>query len=174
MKSNRASIAWTCLLAFLLGLLSLTGCSQKVAYQEDLAVSIKAKRLQRKELDNIAYQVRETFEQRTREGFALDFESYDDRLTYWLNAEMVNICGLARLEAEPTEEQPRPEIVGANVVVIFKGFILSSDQSVDQVVYAALDYRDGQWQVTGVREITEKKSDVGFKLDGQEYHCVFH
>lgn len=167
-----------CLLLALLSLLSLTSCAQKtLTYELDLVATVQEKRLPKQELDNIAYQVREYVERHTRATFSRDFETAGDRLAYWVNAEMVDICGIITVkEALPDDDQPAqpstPEIVGVQALIAFESFSEAANAMQWRYVLADLVYKDARWEVKSAQEQADRSLPSALSIDGQKVICV--
>lgn len=151
---------------------ALTGCTKTFVYQEDLGDMVWKGKLPEKELDDISYQVREYIEHKTHQNFASDFGSFDDRLIFWMNADMEDIEGVATMSVKaktapgkpyPAQISP-PWIVGVKVKVLYRGFIESSNEPKSQYVYAELEYNDKHWDVKSAKELTDQSQVVDLSV----------
>jgi hypothetical protein len=142
-----------CLVIIISSVIFLNGCSSTITAEEDLIRLVKKGDLPRQILDNIVYEVRQKIEQDTHSGFALDMDNYEDRLAYWMSAEMADMRGIITRkysgEPAPTDTQATiaPEILSVKTEILFTGFFVSDDKPVWQYVLAELTYEDEQWVV---------------------------
>jgi hypothetical protein len=178
MKHVTYSARFGYLMMALLGLLSLTGCAQKtITYQLDLVATVQEGRLARQEVDNIAYQVREYVEGHTRATFSRDMETAADRLAYWVNADMVDVCGVIAVKEElPDDDQPAksaaPEIVSVQVLITYESFAEAADAMQWRAVYADLIYKDEGWEVKSAEEQTDTSAPVTLTINGVDALCL--
>lgn len=163
----------------LLGLLSLASCAPKtITYQLDLVGAVQEGQLARQDLDNIAYQAREYAESHVRSNFSQDMESYQDRLAYWVNAEMVDICGIITVEEKLPDEDKQPaksatpEGISVQALIIYESYVESADAMQWRTVYAELAYKDERWEVRTAEEQTDQSSPVTLTINGQNVLCL--
>jgi hypothetical protein len=172
MKPHHRIQQFFCLIILLSGVILLNGCSSSITVEEDLIRLVKKGDLPRQMLDNIVYEVRQKIEQDTHSSFALDMNTYEDNLTYWVNAEMVDMRGIItrKYSGEPTPSDTHatitPEILGVKTEILFKGFIASDDKSVWQYVLAELTYEDEQWVVQKYDFEDDDEVDPNLALEG--------
>ncbi len=178
MNSVTSPMRFGYLVIVLLGLLSLTGCAPKtITYQLDLVGTVQDKQLARQEVDNIAYQAREYAERHVRRNFSQDMESYQDRLAYWVNAEMVDICGVITVEEKlPDGKQPAtptpPESISVQALITYNSFVEAANAMQWRTVYAELVYKDERWEVKSAQEQTDQSSPVTLAINGQNALCL--
>ncbi len=162
----------------LFGLLSLTGCAPKtITYQLDLVATVQNGQLARQDLNNIAYQAREYAESRVRANFSQDMESYQDRLAYWVNAEMVDICGVVTVKEKlPDDKQPAtptpPESISVQALITYNSFVEAANAMQWRTVYAELVYKDKRWEVKSAEEQTDQSPPVTLTINGQTALCL--
>ncbi|MEN6435368.1 MAG: hypothetical protein ABFD58_06075 [Anaerolineaceae bacterium] len=174
MKLHQHIQSVLCLLILISGIFLLNGCSpQSITLQEDMIRLVKNGELPRQMLNDISYQVREKIEQDTHSSFALDMDTYEDRLTYWANAEMADIRGIItrKYSEEPTSTDTKatvsPEILSVKTEILFTGFTVSDDQAVWQYVLAELTCEDGQWVVKNYDLESDESVDPDLLIDGE-------
>ncbi len=159
-----------CLTMALFGLLVLAGCAQKsVTYQLDLVKLVQEERIPRQELDTIAYQVRESIESKVRKTLN------QDALAYWVNAEMVDMCGIIILEDKPAaggQGGATTEIVSVKVLITYQSYSMSADTMLLQLVSADVAYEDSQWEVKTAEVMSESSPAVDLKLDDHDVYCI--
>jgi hypothetical protein len=172
MKPHQRVRRLLCLLIIISGIILLNGCSSSITVEEDLIRLVKKGELPGQMVDNIVYEVRQKIEQDTHSGFALDMENYEDRLSYWMNAEMADMRGTItrKYSEEPTPSDVNatvaPEILSVKTEIFFKGFIVSDDKPVWQYVLAELTYEDEQWVVQDYDLENDDEVDPNLALDG--------
>lgn len=171
MKTLKPILYSTVLVILILGTLFGSGCAPKtMAQTEDIVNLVQEGRLPRTDLDDISYDVREFIEKNTRGSFVVDMWSYTDALGYWVNAEMIDMCGTAEVEysLEPTPTAtgataPSPaKILKMNVLIIYESYVESLDQMQYQWVYAELIFKNGEWTIKQVAQ--EKDANAASRI----------
>jgi len=163
----------------LLGLLFPPGCAPKtVTNQLDLVGAVQNKQLARQELDNIAYQAREYAENHVRSNFSQDMESYQDRLAYWVNAEMVDICGIITVEEKlpnndkQSTQSSAPENISVQALIVYQSFAEAANTMQLRTVYAELVYKDERWEVKSAQEQTDESPAIDLTLDNHDVYWL--
>ncbi len=169
MKHVTAFARVSYVLLALLGLLSLASCAPKtITYQLDLVRTVQEGQLARQELDNIAYQAREYAESHVRSDFSQDMDSYQDRLAYWVNAEMLDICGIITVEEKQSTQSSAPENISVQALIVYQSFAVPANTMQLRTVYADLVYRDERWEVKSAQEQTDESPGIELTLDNHD------
>jgi hypothetical protein len=152
-KNLLGSVKIGSLLVLMFASALLLGCSSST-YQTDLTNMVCNNRLPRQKVKDLAYQVRKFIKNQEKSNFSKDMGSYNDRLGYWSNAEMVDICGVINLKGDKEDLSKLSEIVSAKVIIFYEGFVISTKTNTPQFIYAEADFKNDRWQVKSAEEKT--------------------
>lgn len=175
MKASNRPFRITLIAVWLLTALAAVGCSPKtMTLTEDIVTLVQEGRFSRTDLDDISYDVRELIESKMRGSFVSDTWGYGDSLGYWVNAEMIDMCGTAvveySLEATSTTEgvaAPDPgKIQKMNIVIIYESYVESLDQMQYQWVYAELTFKGSEWTIKQVAQENDSAASSRIAPEG--------